>query len=166
MRWLKGGSWKKWKSMLADGSHGRVGSGADVVVHQLPSPLTQVILYVQLPDQLSNHVVLESTKKRKRRRRKKVDLSVSANFAGGTLCCPFWPKRFMAFWPPPDVLPAEMAHGTKWGNLQERDLCMRRERVFFERVKVPVAGVAQRGLTLRESVASDMILSQPLKVAT
>ena len=72
----------------------------------------------------------------------------------------------MAFWPPPDVLPAEMAHGTKWGNLQERDLCMRRERVFFERVKVPVAGVAQRGLTLRESVASDMILSQPLKVAT
>ena len=74
--------------MLADGSHGRVGSGADVVVHQLPDPLTQVILYVQLPDQLSNHVVLESTKKRKRRRRKKVDLSVSANFAGGTVCCP------------------------------------------------------------------------------
>ena len=49
--------------MLADGSHGRVGSGADVVVHQLPDPLTQVILYVQLPDQLSNHVVLESTKR-------------------------------------------------------------------------------------------------------
>ena len=82
------------------------------------------------------------------------------------VCCPFWPKRFMAFWPPPDVLPAEMAHGTKWGNLQERSVHETRKSFFVEGAKVPVAGMAQRGLTLRESVASDMILSQPLKVAT
>ena len=28
-------------------------------------------------------------------------------------------KRFIAFWPAADVLPAEKAHGTKWGNLQD-----------------------------------------------
>ena len=58
------------------------------------------------------------------------DGRVCANSAGATsLRVVHSAKRFMAFGP--DVLPAEMAHGTKWGNLQERDLCMTRERVFF-----------------------------------
>ena len=34
----------------------------------------------------------------------------------------------MAFWPAAEVLPAEMAHGTKWGNLQ--DFCAD-EKEFF-----------------------------------
>ena len=96
-----------------------------------PSPacLSHKSYFMCSLNQLSEHTVLESRERKRRKRKLGGCVCVCANFAGRkhTACCPFWAKRFMAFWP--DVLPAEMAHGTKWGNLQ--DICAADEKDFF-----------------------------------